>query len=306
MLASYNGEQYLEQQVASIQRNDRYSHLVNRLIIVDDGSTDRTIAIATKLKDTDPKIEIHQNRANSLGAKNNFNRGLLLSTAPFVMLSDQDDFWYQDKIISSYLAIEHQNPQRPCLVCSDVDIVDSTLSSLSQTYFSLKQFTPHWLSSFSLLAQQNMVPGCTMLVNRALLEKALPIDENAYMHDWWLVLIAKQYGELICLNKTTMAYRQHDKNVFGAGMRSPIKLLMNFKLYLQGFIKSFKLIIAQAKAFNALHGNEKNKSLQALAHLALLTKKQRLGYFYKGVITRNTLMGRLALLYALLIIPVEK
>jgi hypothetical protein len=58
--------------------------------------------------------------------------------------------------------------------------------------------------------------GATMLVNRALLDLALPIPDNVVMHDWWLALCASAYGKLIQLQDPLLLYRQHGGNVLGA------------------------------------------------------------------------------------------
>ena len=36
----------------------------------------------------------------------------------------------------------------------------------------------------------------TVLLNRALLNQALPIPAEALMHDWWLALVASRFGQI--------------------------------------------------------------------------------------------------------------
>ena len=50
------------------------------------------------------------------------------------------------------------------------------------------------LSSLSAQLLSNTLTGCTSLMNRALLEKALPVPPEAIMHDWWLSLVASALG----------------------------------------------------------------------------------------------------------------
>ena len=58
--------------------------------------------------------------------------------------------------------------------------------------------------------------GCTALINESLAEKALPIPENAIMHDWWLALVATAFGKLVYLDIPLVHYRQHSNNAIGA------------------------------------------------------------------------------------------
>ncbi|WP_258558808.1 glycosyltransferase [Grimontia hollisae] len=67
MLATYNGEKYIEEQIKSVQRNDGYQFLVNSIIVVDDGSSDNTVSIVKRLAINDSKIRIYVNESSSLG-----------------------------------------------------------------------------------------------------------------------------------------------------------------------------------------------------------------------------------------------
>jgi len=64
---------------------------------------------------------------------------------------------------------------------------------------------------------ENVALGCTMMVNRKLLDIALPIPLKSSMHDWWLILVAKIFGEISYISEPTMLYRQHSNNVIGIG-----------------------------------------------------------------------------------------
>ncbi|STR61862.1 hypothetical protein [Grimontia hollisae] len=74
------------------------------------------------------------------------------------------------------------------------------------------------------LVKQNVVSGCTMMANRALLQKALPIPNEACMHDWWFALVAKTEGKLTFVDQALMLYRQHETNAIGTGDKNPLGL----------------------------------------------------------------------------------
>jgi glycosyltransferase involved in cell wall biosynthesis len=300
VLASYNGQEYIEAQIQSIQRNHGYSHLVNRIIVMDDGSTDNTITIIQKLAVNDDKIELHQSNEGSLGPSQNFARGLALTSAPFVMLSDQDDIWFPDKIVTSYQYIKTLNSAQPLLVYSDLCIVDSKLNVINNSYFAYKKIPINWGNTFNQLLQQNTVSGCTAIFNRPLLDKALPIPESAYMHDWWLALVAKQFGSLKLIERPLIQYRQHKNNSIGA---KPHRLLQ-IRQHYQDFCFSVDKVVIQANAFKAYFSHQLDPNafnqLTLLSDLKHLSRKQRLKAWISKKLNRSHVKARIVLLTYLL------
>ncbi len=91
---------------------------------------------------------------------------------------------------------------------------------------------------------QNTITGCTIMMNRKLAELCLPIPTEAIMHDWWLGLVATEFGKIAYLDEATIKYRQHGENSVGAKK-------FNFKYVLNNFSKNNILMdnISQAKVF---------------------------------------------------------
>jgi hypothetical protein len=54
------------------------------------------------------------------------------------------------------------------------------------------------------------------MINRTLLNLALPVPTQVIMHDWWLALIASTFGKITIVNQPTVLYRQHSNNNTGA------------------------------------------------------------------------------------------
>jgi hypothetical protein len=71
------------------------------------------------------------------------------------------------------------------------------------------------------LLMQNVVVGCTCLLNRPLANLAARMPPEAHMHDWWTALLACAFGASVWLEEQTVLYRQHGANVFGAS-RAPV------------------------------------------------------------------------------------
>jgi glycosyltransferase involved in cell wall biosynthesis len=314
VLATYNGEKYLVEQIRSIQNNLGYEKWVSRILVVDDGSTDATFSIVKQLSLQDRKITWLKNTSNKHGASNNFAFGLAQTLSPYIMLSDQDDVWLPEKIQLSLERIKQLEEESdsvslkepllvPLLIFTDKEIVDEQLNSISSSYFTLKNIPKNWHIKLEQLCQQNVASGCTMLFNRALLNKAMPIPEQAYMHDWWLALVANKCGKLELIDKPLIKYRQHDNNAIGANKRSKLMLIKHFFQNLKQFEQSFLQIIEQAKAFEKfekINGLNQNKTIDALANMHNLSKSQRIALFINKTITRSHLFGKVALLIVIL------
>ncbi|MFA0426716.1 glycosyltransferase [Vibrio sp. 10N.222.51.C5] len=307
ILATYNGERFLQQQLLSIQQNSEYQELINRIIVVDDGSTDNTQSIVQAAIKSDSKIEWHHNYSGQPGAMANFAFGLSLSDADYVMLCDQDDIWLPKKIVLSFHAAQkaedQHNKHTPILIFTDKQIVDEKLNVLCESYFTLKKISKQWHHSFESLSQQNVASGCTMLMNRALLNKSLPMPKQAYMHDWWLALVASRCGVIELVDKPLIQYRQHDSNTIGAKQRKPWQLCTQFPLQLSQFKRSFECIRQQAQAFELFEKKNDlmpNGTIAALAAISKMSNVERLTAYRQGLITRSNTTGKIALLITLL------
>ncbi len=96
----YNGEVYLEAAVRSVL-SQTMTDL--ELIVVDDGSSDRSVEILQRLASEDPRIRIDQlpvNRGHHVAS----NRALELATGKYIVRHDQDDILMPDWVSHS---VEH-------------------------------------------------------------------------------------------------------------------------------------------------------------------------------------------------------
>lgn len=216
VLPTYNGVNYLEAQLASI---DAQSLRPARVLLRDDGSSDGTPELIERLQERYSSwLEVLPADGN-LGCTANVNRLLEATVASYVALADQDDLWLPCKLEASLallLRLEAcHGASTPLLVHSDLQLADAQGRPMPLTYWQSQGLDPSRTHLGDLLIT-NVVTGCTVLLNRSLLQQALPIPHQALMHDWWLALIASAMGEISALPNPTLLYRQHDLNVLGA------------------------------------------------------------------------------------------
>jgi hypothetical protein len=138
--------------------------------------------------------------------------------APYVMFCDQDDIWHPDKVSKTLARMQQiELAGEPCLVHTDLRVVDQDLKELSASFCHHSGLDGDRLALNQLLVQ-NVVTGCTMLMNRDLAELACRSAdcEAMMMHDWWIAMLASCCGKAVFLNEATIDYRQHGSNAVGA------------------------------------------------------------------------------------------
>lgn len=216
VLPTYNGLPYLEAQLASI-----YSQTLrpSQVLLRDDGSTDGTPELIQQLQERyGGWLQVLPHDGN-LGCVANVNCLLEATSAPYVALADQDDCWLPQKLEQG-MSLMHQleacfGADVPLLVHSDLELVDAQARRRGCHYLEHQCLDPRRTAPADLVLT-NVVTGCTALINRVLLQKALPIPVEALMHDWWLALVASALGQIGLVERPGVLYRQHGGNVLGA------------------------------------------------------------------------------------------
>ena len=127
LLASYNGEKYIEAQISSIL-NQTYKNI--KLIISDDCSTDGTKKILKEYAQKDDRIELYLQEKN-LGVVKNIEFLLKKVSSNLYMLSDQDDVWLPEKIEKSAKLLKENDAD---LVFGDLKIVDKDLNTIKDSF----------------------------------------------------------------------------------------------------------------------------------------------------------------------------
>lgn len=222
VLAAFNGERYIKAQIQSILEQD-YAGLI-RILVRDDGSTDATVAIVRQLITTplpaQRQIQVFERSSGQGNVTENFAQLLSLSEAPYVALADQDDIWLPHKLRTQMAAmqrLEQQFADGPLLVCTDLRVVDAELNQLADSFWALQKLNPTWINDWRNLLVQNMVTGCTILINRAAVIAVQPIPVQLKLfHDHWIAIVVSLYGHALALPEATVLYRQHGRNVEAA------------------------------------------------------------------------------------------
>jgi glycosyltransferase involved in cell wall biosynthesis len=259
LLATFNGQRFLREQIDSILAQD-YKNL--RLLARDDGSTDETPQILRDYAEQFPdRIRVMPSSPPTGAAKDNFLLLLKSTTARYVCFADQDDVWLPGKVSLARQAMDRLESKMgaalPLLVFTDLRVVDAQLQTLQQSFWKYEQLDPHRVDRFAALLSQNVVTGCTMMLNRPLIELALRMPPEAVMHDQWIALLASAMGKAAGIDAQTVLYRQHERNVVGSEQRSgTVSEFMQRAQKTEIRLANWKKTARQAQAFLAIYEAE--------------------------------------------------
>lgn len=233
-MATYNGEAYITEQLASILNQLKYD---DEIIISDDCSNDQTRVIIKSFKDD--RITLIENK-HQCGVIRNFEKALQASRGDYIFLCDQDDVWMENKV-----EVFLQYLQKYDLVQSDAVIVDSNLRTLHSSFFKLMGSKKGLLRNIF----KNNYIGCNMAFKRKVLVTALPFPVHIPMHDLWLGIVGELFFKTFYIPQQLLYYRRHNTNVSQTGAKSPFSFRqqVNFRI---NIIRYFPMLFKKKFLYN--------------------------------------------------------
>ena len=283
LLATYNGEKYIRKMVDSVLQQD---HPNIHMILSDDNSSDGTVGILEEYAANYPDKITHYRSGQRFGCAQKHFMHLLRAfhDAPYVMFCDQDDVWHSDKVSLALRKMQEieADPSVPALVHTDLRVVDQELKEIAPSFCRHSCLDGNRLALNQLLVQ-NVVTGCTVMMNRSLATLACRegFDDAMMMHDWWIALLASACGKAAFLNVATLDYRQHGNNSVGAkNVRSSSYLIrrLGSKSMRQSLAGAARQADAFLTAYSDLLDPKQINLLQAFASTqnASLLKRNRI------------------------------
>ena len=206
IIPSYNHEAYIEECILSIV-NQTYQNI--ELIVIDDGSTDRSYEILKRLQKQYGFVLVFQ--ANQ-GVAKTMNKAIRqYAHGKYITGSASDDFLALDKIEKQVKFLE-ENP--------DVDVVFGKVYMVDEKSQIIKDKTifepfdePVKYIPFELLIENNRIPTPSIMMRRDSWEKCGGYNENAFIEDFDLWLKIAHQGKIVYLNDYFGYYRWHWQNV---------------------------------------------------------------------------------------------
>lgn len=254
VMASYNGEKYIKEQLDSIFLGNGQDFLLH---VYDDGSTDNTGKILREYKKEYPnRLILHFNRENK-GAFRNFMEGFMNTKSDYVMFADQDDVWLPGKLMRTLKYMKYCEKKRgsdcPVTVFTDAIVTDADLCKTAPSFQTLSKYRTD-RRSLSGLLMENKLMGCTMMMNKRVREYIWKLPEKARMHDWWIGLVTAAFGYIGYLDEPSLLYRQHGDN--GVGSKDYMGYLVDRFLSPVKQKEALRDTVRQAQEFLLIYGDK--------------------------------------------------
>ncbi len=214
LLTTYNGTEFLSEQIASIQYQQRVEC---KIFVSDDFSTDNTMDVLLSNVQKNSAIEILDNNQKHLSPAHNFFsliERVNIEDFDYILYSDQDDVWLPNKI----------NHAIKMIIKNDAHCYASNLFIWIDNSENLKVLKKDQLQTSIDYLFQSASAGCTYCISKSAaivlkdtITKKLPQSPSIISHDWITYAVTRSHGfKWIIDSSPQIMYRQHENNVYGA------------------------------------------------------------------------------------------
>jgi teichuronic acid biosynthesis glycosyltransferase TuaG len=206
IMPAYNVEPYIQDAIESVIKQ---TYTYWELIVVDDGSTDKTLAIIKALSEKDSRIKyLSQNRGRQGKAR---NHAITNSHGKYIAFLDADDLWEPNKLQLQTDLLE----SRP-----DIDLVFTRGYNLlpdgssTEINIAVKEWT--WDTNNGELITANQLPILSVMAKRSAIESVgmfteIPEIQNAEDYHLWIRMLKQ--GRFLSIADRLFHYRIHPGQV---------------------------------------------------------------------------------------------
>lgn len=292
LMCTHNGARFLAEQLLSITQQ---SHRNWRLMVSDDGSTDRTLEILAQFQASTNSHRVNIREGPRRGHVRNYLE--LTSDATvngdFFAFCDQDDIWEPDKLARALDWLTKVPLSVPALYCSRTRYVDVVGRDIG---FS-RLFTG--VPCFSNALVQSIAGGNTMVFNeaaRGLIHRCKMKDAPA--HDWLLYLLVSATESAIKYDPyPSVRYRLHEDNVLGhPDWLARLDMLLNNRF--RNLVAENLAILNAFRPYMSAHNRAVLDEFSSLRGPKMLGRIRAL---YRSEVHRKSLVGNVGLLVAVVL-----
>lgn len=176
IMPAYNAEKYIGEAIASVcvQTYENWE-----LLILDDGSADRTAEIAQAYAQRDARIRVLRNPQN-MGVARTRNRGFDLARGEWIALLDSDDRWRAQKLEKQLTLAVHSGSR----------LLYTSYALFADAEREMRVYRVPQSVDYRRLLGENVIGCSTVLLHRSLLER-LRFREDVFHEDYalWLAIL---------------------------------------------------------------------------------------------------------------------
>ena len=213
VMATYNGKDYLYEQLDSIRDQSRKA---DEVLFFDDGSKDETVSmvenyIAENHLGGSWKMTVNE---KNLGYADNFHNALMQAHGEYIFFCDQDDIWMKDKIEKTVSVME-KNPEIG-LLCTDYEPFSSADNAPTVPAAIMKRMKRDGsLEKLELNSRNIYIAslGCVMCVTAKFRDQAEPYWRSGWAHDDYVWKMAQCADGCYVYHEALIRRRLHGHNV---------------------------------------------------------------------------------------------
>ena len=229
VVASYNHEKYVGELLRSILEQNYHDF---EIVMIDDGSMDRTVEIARDLAAQDARLQVIQ-QENS-GVVQARNRGIQLARGEYISIVDSDDLLPADRTEFQVEAL-NQNPSA-AMVYGNAWIIDKSGNRTGSFFDNYPPIDGDF--SRELFSNYCFVPAVSVMFRRSKLDESGPFWGPGPSTDYLKWIELGLFGEAVCLRDRHLgSWRLHGENVSMRPIESRIRDYQELRVALEELIR---------------------------------------------------------------------
>jgi glycosyltransferase involved in cell wall biosynthesis len=234
VLSTRNRAEYITKALQSVL-NQSYKNI--EVIVVNDGSTDKTSEIISAFAQKDNRIIILTNKVN-LGFVKSLNKGIAFSHGKYIARIDDDDFWSDSKKLEEQVRFFESNPNY-VLTGGGTICIDERGREISRYQLPEKDEDIRKRILFD-----NCFVHSTVVFEKKAFEKSGGYDKNFIgMEDWDLWMRMGKIGKFYNFPKYFTYYLKQSRNNLSNlnirnNLRNQIRMRKKYKNFYPGYQKA--------------------------------------------------------------------
>jgi glycosyltransferase involved in cell wall biosynthesis len=204
----HNGERFIGRTLRSVLTQ---SYQTIEVIVIDDGSTDSSLAVAKEVAANDPRVRYYSGSQAGVAAAR--NRGIAEARGEFIAPVDADDLWHRDKLLLELNALRKAGARAGVAYCWNV-FIDETDNIFSGKRLGRARLEGNVLPA--LFEKNFLGNGSTPLVRHGCLDQVGGYDPNPHLQgaeDWKLYLALAEVCEFVLVPRRLVGYRKSQSSI---------------------------------------------------------------------------------------------
>lgn len=277
IMPCYNAEKYIEDAINSILGQ---TFECFELIIIDDGSTDRSLSYAYALQEKDDRIKIIRNESNR-GIGYSRNRGIRESRGEYIALMDTDDIAYSNRFKDQVTVLDENK---------EIDAVSGYYDIITQNGLVENQSELHEYSAKEVAIR--LLFKCVIADSSAMCRKSVLVKNNIMFPENFRAVGAYKFwcefalhGTIVVLKEKYYQYRINEEGLTQTTKRNNLQERYEWHNIIHDFYWNINGIVLSDSEKSVLFNATNGRHIDRLLQLFLL--KRAIKQFYASYSENN-------------------